>query len=100
LHCFDKNVDADDVQDVDNLGNFIWQDPERPTRNYYGFTRDGINKMKEAEEFFSENAMGYDDLPRPAPAPDPTPQQAQGGYQGGRGGGYGHGNRGRGRGRY
>ena len=35
LRCFDKYTNADDVRDVDALGNIIWKD--RPTRNFWGF---------------------------------------------------------------
>lgn len=34
LRCFDKYTNADDVKDIDALGNIIWKD--RPTRNYWG----------------------------------------------------------------
>jgi hypothetical protein len=35
LRCFDKYTDADEVQDIDAMGNIIWKD--RPTRNFWGF---------------------------------------------------------------
>ena len=35
LRCFDKYTNADEVQDVDAMGNIIWKD--RPTRNFWGF---------------------------------------------------------------
>jgi hypothetical protein len=35
LRCFDKYTNADEVQDVDALGNIIWKD--RPTRSFWGF---------------------------------------------------------------
>lgn len=35
LRCFDKYTNADEVQDVDVMGNIIWKD--RPTRNFWGF---------------------------------------------------------------
>ncbi|KAM0721567.1 hypothetical protein Q7P37_002492 [Cladosporium fusiforme] len=34
LKCFDKYTNAEEVKDVDTLGNIIWKD--RPTRNYWG----------------------------------------------------------------
>lgn len=53
MRCFDKYTPAEDVQDVDALGNIIWKDPERPTRNYWGFTLDGIDKRKELAARFA-----------------------------------------------
>lgn len=35
LRCFDKYTNADEVKDIDALGNIIWKD--RPTRNFWGF---------------------------------------------------------------
>lgn len=35
LRCFDKYTNADEVRDIDALGNIIWKD--RPTRNFWGF---------------------------------------------------------------
>ncbi|OQO07311.1 hypothetical protein B0A48_07008 [Cryoendolithus antarcticus] len=49
LRCFDKYTDAKEVKDVDALGSVVWKDRERPTRNYYGFTYEGIAKRKEAD---------------------------------------------------
>ncbi|OQO13149.1 hypothetical protein B0A48_02613 [Cryoendolithus antarcticus] len=49
LRCFDKYTDAEEVKDVDALGSVVWKDRERPTRNYYGFTYEGIAKRKEAD---------------------------------------------------
>lgn len=34
LKCFDKYTNAEDVKDVDALGNIVWKD--RPTRNFWG----------------------------------------------------------------
>ena len=62
LRCYDKYTNADDVQDVDALGNIIWKDPERPTRNYWGFTIDGIDKRKELAREFAASATGYGDF--------------------------------------
>ena len=64
IHCYDKYTNADEVQDIDALGNIIWKDPERPTRNYWGFTLDGIEKRKVLAEQFVESANGYDDYGR------------------------------------
>jgi hypothetical protein len=60
IRCYDKYTNPDEVQDVDALGNIIWKDPERPTRNYWGFTLDGIERRKELAQRFEENATGYD----------------------------------------
>lgn len=65
IHCFDKYTKAEEVQDIDALGNIIWKDPERPTRNYWGFTLDGIDKRKELAERFAETANGYDQFGEP-----------------------------------
>jgi hypothetical protein len=35
LRCFEKYTNADEVQDIDAMGNIIWKD--RPTRNFWGF---------------------------------------------------------------
>lgn len=35
LRCFDKYTNADEVRDIDALGNIVWKD--RPTRNFWGF---------------------------------------------------------------
>jgi hypothetical protein len=35
LRCFDKYTNADEVQDIDAMGNIIWKD--RPTRTFWGF---------------------------------------------------------------
>ena len=35
LRCFDKYTNADEVRDIDALGNIFWKD--RPTRNFWGF---------------------------------------------------------------
>lgn len=53
VKCFDKYSPVDEVQDVDALGNIIWKDPERPTRNYWGFTLDGIDRRKELAARFA-----------------------------------------------
>ena len=60
LRCYD-HTNAEEVHDVDALGNIIWKDPERPTRNYWGFTLDGVDRRKELAEYFAETANGYDD---------------------------------------
>ena len=53
VRCYDKYTPADEVQDIDALGNVIWKDPERPTRNYWGFTLDGIDKRKDLAARFA-----------------------------------------------
>lgn len=35
MRCFDKYTNADEVRDIDGMGNIIWKD--RPTRNFWGF---------------------------------------------------------------
>ena len=60
IRCYDKYTNPDEVQDVDALGNVIWKDPERPTRNYWGFTLDGIERRKELARRFEESATSYD----------------------------------------
>ena len=35
LRCFDKYTNADEVRDIDALGNIVWKN--RPTRNFWGF---------------------------------------------------------------
>ena len=54
LRCYDKYTNAGDVQDVDALGNIVWKDPDRPTRNYWGFTLDGIERRRELAAKFAE----------------------------------------------
>ncbi|EME43455.1 hypothetical protein DOTSEDRAFT_72741 [Dothistroma septosporum NZE10] len=63
LHCFDDFTNPDEVQDIDALGNKVWKDPERPTRNYWGFTYDGVEKARENSRKFRESAIGYDGVP-------------------------------------
>lgn len=48
------------MQDIDALGNIIWKDPDRPTRNYWGFTIDGIDKKKALAEHFAKTASAHD----------------------------------------
>lgn len=63
LHCFDDHTDAAAVLDIDPMGNKIWKDPERPTRNYYGFTYDGVAKAQANRKTFEDNALGYAGIP-------------------------------------
>lgn len=77
LHAFDPFTDAKAVLDIDPLGNKVWKDPERATRNHYGFTLDGVHKMEAQREKFAKEAIGYDVMP-----------SIPGGPRGGRGGGY------------
>ncbi|TKA83594.1 hypothetical protein B0A55_00402 [Friedmanniomyces simplex] len=62
LHAFDKFTDPEEVQDIDALGNIIFRDPDRPTRNYWGWSLDGVSKMKEMSRYHQDRASGYDDL--------------------------------------
>lgn len=61
MHCYDKYTNAEEVQDIDALGNIIWKDPDRPTRNLWGFTLDGIDKRKELARQFAAAANGPGD---------------------------------------
>lgn len=65
LHAFDKYTNADDVQDIDAMGNIIWKDAERPTRNYWGWSLDGVQKRKQLEKHFQGKGIGYADIPVP-----------------------------------
>ncbi|TKA38271.1 hypothetical protein B0A54_09211 [Friedmanniomyces endolithicus] len=62
LHAFDKFTDPEDVKDIDALGNVIFKDPARPTRNYWGWSLDGVSKMKDVSKYHQENASGYADV--------------------------------------
>ncbi|KAK5142439.1 hypothetical protein LTR32_005210 [Rachicladosporium monterosium] len=62
LHAFDKFTDPEDVQDIDALGNVIFKDPGRPTRNYWGWSLDGVSKMKQVSKYHQGNASGYGDV--------------------------------------
>jgi len=62
LHAFDKFTDPEDVQDIDALGNVVFKDPGRPTRNYWGWSLDGVSKMKQVSKYHQENASGYGDV--------------------------------------
>lgn len=112
VRCSEKHTNPDDVQDVDALGNVIWKDADRPTRNYWGWTLEGIDMRRELATRFAAEAKGYADLPatRPAgvnsaverakalaagqngggPGPDPGPgfSMGGGGIAGGRGSGF------------
>lgn len=68
LRCYNKHTDPDDIQDVDALGNVLWKDADRPTRNYWGWTLDGIESRKELAAKFADEASGYGDLPAIRPA--------------------------------
>ena len=59
IHSYDKYTNASDVQDVDAAGHIIWKDTERPTRNYWGFTVDGIDRRKDLSKQFEQQAQGY-----------------------------------------
>ena len=65
IHSYDKYTNADEVQDVDALGNIVWKDPDRPTRNYWGFTLDGFDKRKELAKESAASAKGYGDFGQP-----------------------------------
>ena len=65
MHAFDKYVDADEVKDIDKLGNIVWKDPDRPTRDFWGFTYENMDKRKELARKFQESAIGYQDIVPP-----------------------------------
>ena len=54
LRCFDPYIEPDEVKDVDALGNIVWKDPNRPTRNHWGFSYEGLAKKKASEQMASE----------------------------------------------
>lgn len=87
FRCYDKYTNPDEVQDVDALGNVIWKDPERPTRNYWGFTLDGIERKRELASKFEESATGYETRVNDAVARARALAGGQG--RGGMGGGRG-----------
>lgn len=73
LDIFDEaenGIDASKVEDIDELGNIVWKDPERPTRNYYGFSHEGLQKVRARWEEDQKHLIGYDDLPPPTPPVD------------------------------
>ncbi|RMX83850.1 hypothetical protein D0869_05002 [Hortaea werneckii] len=80
LCAFDKQTKADDVQDIDPLGNIIWKDSERPTRNYWGWSLDRINKRKRLAKELQRKAIGYADIPKPRPNPPSHPAMSRGRY--------------------
>ncbi|KAK5116138.1 hypothetical protein LTR62_008464 [Meristemomyces frigidus] len=59
---FTKYTNPAEVQDIDALGNVIYKDHSRPTRNYWGWSLEGLPKMKEQREMDEANARGYADL--------------------------------------
>lgn len=67
LRAFEKQTNADEVKDVDKLGNIIWKDTDRPTRNYYGWDIDLIERRKELARQFAEAAAGYPVAPQQPP---------------------------------
>lgn len=102
LHCFDKHVVLEDVQDVDALGNIIWKNPERETRNHWGINYDTVERRRELARHFMETCVGYagyplQPLPRPKPQRRPEPPRPgmnSARQQHGFGDRGGHGNRG------
>lgn len=59
LGCFEAWTKAEEVQDIDHLGNIVYKDAGRPTRNHWGFSYAGLAKIKENEENFKGGAVGY-----------------------------------------
>ncbi|RMZ07364.1 hypothetical protein D0864_02009 [Hortaea werneckii] len=80
LCAFEKQTKADDVQDIDPLGNIIWKDSERPTRNYWGWSLDRIDKRKRLARELQRKAIGYADIPKPRPNPPSHPAMGRGRY--------------------
>ncbi|KAF2864570.1 hypothetical protein K470DRAFT_292191 [Piedraia hortae CBS 480.64] len=62
LQCFSNPTSVDDISDIDELGNVHWKDPNRKTRNYWGFAVDEIERVESILEGFGGKGMGYDDL--------------------------------------
>lgn len=111
-HAHDKITVAAEVEDVTAVGDIIWKDPKRKTRNYYGWSHGYLANKKALAEKFAAEATGYADLgPLPSPeemaaeaaqargVDDPVARaRALAGDRGGRGGrGGARGGRGRGR---
>ena len=65
LHVLSKTTNADEVKDIDAMGNIIYKDPSHPTRNYWGWSLDKIDKRKELGKQFQDRAGGYADVPIP-----------------------------------
>ncbi|KAI6897744.1 hypothetical protein KC334_g10134, partial [Hortaea werneckii] len=80
LCAFEKQTKADDVQDIDPLGNIIWKDSERPTRNYWGWSLDRIDKRKRLAKELQRKAIGYADIPKPRHNPPSHPAMGRGRY--------------------
>nr|POE72808.1 uncharacterized protein CFP56_30747 [Quercus suber] len=59
LHCFDRHIVPDDVQDIDALGNVIWKDPQRETRNHWGHSYNAVEKRREVAQQAKESCVGY-----------------------------------------
>lgn len=93
-------IDAEDIQDIDDLGCIVWKDPERPTRNYWGFSDEGLAAMKTNQKAEREKktavAMEYEDLDRPRATRTTEIERARDLATRGRGGSGGRGGRGRG----
>lgn len=61
-HAFDRHTNLDEVDDIDELGNKVWKDKDRPTRSSAGFTYDGPKKAETNRQRFEADATGYDDV--------------------------------------
>lgn len=59
LQQFEWPTHTEDVQDINDLDNKAWKDPERPTRNYWGFS-EGLIAMRAITEREKKTAVGYD----------------------------------------
>ncbi|KAK3074816.1 hypothetical protein LTR53_002411 [Teratosphaeriaceae sp. CCFEE 6253] len=59
LHAFEKPTKAENVKDVDAMGNIIYKSRARPTRNYYGWTLKGVKKIKAISMLDRDKATGY-----------------------------------------
>ena len=58
LQQFESPTNPEDVHDINDLGNKVWKDPERPTRNYWGFSEEGLVGMRAMREY--EEKEGFD----------------------------------------
>ena len=71
LKCFDKYVEPDEVRDVDALGNVVWKDAKRSTKNHWGFSYNRLAEKKARQstvelEQDGDERDGQDDIARPA----------------------------------
>lgn len=63
LRQFDRYTNADEVEDIDAMGNKIWKDKSRPVRNYWGWDISKLEQTKEVQRRAREAATGYGNVP-------------------------------------